>query len=260
MTETSDSGLLAGLDSDEPIRSRFDKPSRPAVSDKALQQVKNAVLYSMVHRPFSMLSRGLTPSDWRIEGFRSRFYRQFNAKTDAVEDALLSAISPNRSKLTDGLVAEMNNFATIGCEPGEASDGSADMLPSDAVSALGDAYFAQSIGDDVLVLQMLAWVCAGEQQSIKDDFPTLYDSLDQRTVNGLSTMLGAWGRTPIEPFTWSDIATTLTALTEGLLIRHAVDPEKVDTKFLGQVAIGVVSSMTRHESEDVEHVRDRLDL
>jgi len=79
-------------------------------------------------------------------------------------------------------------------------------------------------------------------------------------VEGVSTMLEAWGRTPIEPFTWSDIATTFTALTEGFLIRHAVDPEKAPVDLFGKVALGVVASMTKHSSEDVEHVRDRVDL
>lgn len=133
------------------------------------------------------------------------------------------------------------------------------VSPSHVVNALGDAYFTQALNDDVLTLQMLAWVAANEHESMKDNFGVLYDSLDQRTVEGLSAMLEAWGRTPIPPFTWSTIATTLTALTEGLLIRRAVDPEAVPISLLGEVSVGIVAGMTRHKSETIEHPNERLD-
>lgn len=241
---------------DEEIRSRFDDPIKPEATDRARQQVRKAITFSLAHRPFSTLSRGIAPSEWRIDGFRSRFYRQFDAKSDAVLDVLRAAIRPDRSELTDGLVAQMSSVAAASAD-GELEP---DSRPSEVVEALGGAYFSQSMGDDVMTLQMLAWVAAVEQEAIKEDFVTLYDSLDRRTVEGLSAMIESWGREPIEPFTWSDIATTLTALTEGLLLRHNVDPDSVETKMLGEVAMALIASMTRHSSEDVEHVRDRLDL
>lgn len=237
-------------DSGELIRSKYDNPDRPTTTDQAREQVRKAVLYSLTRRPFSTLAKGLSPSDWNLDGFRSRFYRQFEAKQDAVEDTLRAGIQPDRSELTDALTAQMAKFASA------IDDGTAQ--PSDVLLALGDAYFTQSINDDCLSLQMLAWVAAREHTALQDDFINLYSSLDHRTVDGLRAMLEAWGRTPIEPFTWSDIATTLTALTEGLLIRHAVDPDKAPTTLLGQVSIAIVSGMTR-QVDDVEHIRDRID-
>lgn len=255
----SDSELrLTRVGTDEEIRSRFDDPIPPEASDRARHQVLKAITFSLAHRPFSTLSRGIAPSEWRIDGFRSRFYRQFDAKSDAVLEILRAAIRPDRSELTDGLVAQMSDIAakTDDAE-GETDD---ETRPSDFVAALGNAYFSQSVGDDVMTLQMLAWVAAGEHHAIKDDFVALYESLDERAGRGLSAMIESWGREPIEPFTWSSISTTFTALTEGLLLRHAVDPDSVDTTMLGEIAMCLVSSMTRHTSEDVEHVRDRLDL
>lgn len=131
--------------------------------------------------------------------------------------------------------------------------------PSSVINALGDAYFAQALDDDVLTLQMLAWVAAHEHEPIQENFRVLYHSLDQRAGEGLSAMLEGWGRTPIPPYTWSTIATTLTSLTEGLLIRRAVDPEAVPISLLGEISAGIIASMTRHESEAIEHPSERLD-
>lgn len=236
----------------EPIRSKYDNPLRPAISDKAREQVRKAVLYSLIRRPFTTLAKGLDPSAWNLDGFRSRFYREFDAKSDAVDQILRDGLRPERSELTNALTAQMAVFASAVGE-GTATE-------SEAVTALGEAYFSQSVNDDVFALQMLAWVAAREQESLKQDFVSLYHSLDQRTVEGISTMLEAWGRTPIEPFSWSDIATTFTALTEGLSIRHSVDPTKAPIELFSCVAVAIVASMTRHESEDVEHIRDRVDL
>lgn len=234
-----------------PIRSRYDDPSRPEETDNARAQVRKAIVYSLTRRPFTALTRGISPSEWNLDGFRSRFYRQYPAKQDAVEDTLREGIHPNRSELTDALTERMAAYAS-------AVDHGA--LPSDILQALGNAYFAQSINDDVLALQMLAWVAAREHTSLTDDFERLYGSLDKRTVDGLSTMLEGWDRTPIAPFSWSDIATTLTALTEGLLIRHAVNPDAVPVELLGQVATGIVASMTKHASEPIDHIHQRVDL
>ncbi len=237
-----------------PARSSFDKPEKPENEDRARVQVRKAVVYALVHRPFSTLARGLAPSEWRIKGFRAKFYRQYDAKSEAVDDILRSSISPNRSQLTDALTAQMAELgrARTGDEP-------APKL-SEVITGLGEAYFSQCEGDDVLSLQMLAWVAAREQSSLREDFVTLYDSLDNRSVAGLSQLLEAWGRTPIDPFTWSDVATTFTALTEGLLIRRAVDEHGVDMKLFGQVAVAVVAGMTRHSADHTTHVSDKVDL
>ena len=239
-----------------PARSSFDKPEKPETEDRARDQVRKAVVYALVHRPFSTLSRGLAPSEWQIKGFRAKFYRQYEAKSDAVLDILRSAISPHRSELTDELTAEMSK---LGAERTTDDEPIVDRKLSEVVAALGDAYFAQAQGDDVLALQMLAWVAAREQIALHEDFVALYGSLDQRASAGVSGLLEPWGRTPLEPFTWSDIATTFTALTEGLLIRQAVDKERVDMKLFGQVAIAVVAGMTRDSTEEIGHVGERLD-
>lgn len=233
------------------IRSKFDAPPRPSEQDAPGDQIRKAVVYSLTRRPFSTLVKGLAPADWNLSGFRSRFYREYESKQDAVEEALCAGIRPDRSELTDALAQQMAKCAA------DVAEGT--TAPSTVINGLGDAYFTQALNDDVLTLQMLAWVAANEHESMKENFGELYDSLDERAVNGLSVMLEGWGRTPIPPYTWSTIATTLTALTEGLLIRHAVDPEAVPISLLGQVSVGIIATMTKHESETIESPNERLD-
>lgn len=241
-----------------PIRSKFDDPCKPECSDPAREQVRKAVLFQLAKRPFSTLSKGISPADWRIVGFRARFYRQFAAKSDAVEEILRDCVRPDRSELTTALTSEMERLAG---EPSDSSPGCAlkGALPSTAISSLGEAYFSQSVGDDVLGLQMLAWVAARERPDFRSDLCELYESLEQRSEQGLSVLLESWGRTPVDPFSWADIAATFTALTEGLLLRQAVSPDRVDAKLFGQIAIGIVGGMTQASSEELDSICDRVD-
>ena len=154
--------------------------------------------------------------------------------------------------MTDALVETATEFAKT------ADEGT--MLPSEVVEVLGSGYFVSSVDDEGFALQMLAWVAAREHDGIKEDMAALYASLDERTEAGLATLLGAWGRTPIEPFTWVDISKTLTAANEGFVLQHDVDADRAESEFFSAVAIAILAGMTKHESEKVEHVRDRLDL
>ena len=206
----------------------------------------------MANNPFSTLSNGLSPSGWNLEGFRARFYRQFNAKQDAVEEILRVAVRPDRSELTDVLVETATEFAKT------ADEGT--TLPSEVVEILSSGYFVSSVDDEGFALQMLAWVTAREHDGIKEDMAALYASLDERTEAGLEILLTAWGRTPVEPFTWVDIAKTLTAANEGFVLQHDVDSERVAPELVSAVAIAILAGMTKHEAEKVEHVRDRFDL
>ena len=154
--------------------------------------------------------------------------------------------------MTDVLVETATEFAKT------ADEGT--TLPSEVVEILSSGYFVSSVDDEGFALQMLAWVTAREHDGIKEDMAALYASLDERTEAGLEILLTAWGRTPVEPFTWVDIAKTLTAANEGFVLQHDVDSERVAPELVSAVAIAILAGMTKHEAEKVEHVRDRFDL
>ncbi len=80
---------------------------------------------------------------------------------------------------------------------------------------------------------------------------TVGDVLQRLTQTGQSTATDAWqllltssDRTLTDPFDIDRLATALTALFQGLRIRHAVDPEAVDDELFGDVAAALARSIT----------------
>lgn len=70
-------------------------------------------------------------------------------------------------------------------------------------------------------------------------------------------VLAAWGRKIRPDFTLGQVATVLAALAEGLLIRHAVDPDAVPDDLFGRVVtclVPVVTTDQRDRSTTAEYV------
>ena len=100
--------------------------------------------------------------------------------------------------------------------------------------------------------QMLLWSHHGQplQQSV-DGCDTVGDVLQQmmrtrqrEAANGWQTLLSATHRTLAEPFDLDRLATALTALFHGLVIRQAVDPDAVDDELFGDVTAALALSIT----------------
>jgi AcrR family transcriptional regulator len=62
-----------------------------------------------------------------------------------------------------------------------------------------------------------------------------YDARQGQAAAGWDHLLSATGLTLVQPFTTRRIATALTALLQGLMLRHAVDPEAVDDDLYADV-------------------------
>ncbi len=84
-----------------------------------------------------------------------------------------------------------------------------------------------------------------------DGCATVGDVLQRLTQTGQATATDAWrmlltstDRTLNDPFDIDRLATALTALFQGLRIRHAVDPTAVDDELFGDVAAALAMSIT----------------
>ena len=64
------------------------------------------------------------------------------------------------------------------------------------------------------------------------------------SANGWRTLLAATDRTLADPFDLDRVATALTALFHGLVIRHAVDPDAVDDELFGDVTAALAMTIT----------------
>ena len=90
-----------------------------------------------------------------------------------------------------------------------------------------------------------------------DDYGTVADILRQRYRTREDAVAVIWsemyhlvGRAPIEPFTLDRLATAFTALFQGLVLRHAVEPEAVDDDLFPDLVSVLVSSLSQPQGAD----------
>ena len=122
-------------------------------------------------------------------------------------------------------------------------------------SALLDTWQVHSTDDGIrtqIRLQMAVWAHHAQALDTPDEeTSTVADVLRQNyrvrhvdAVRGWQHLLSLTGRTFIEPFTLDQVAVALTALFEGLLIRHQLDPDVVDDGLFGDVSAAVATALT----------------
>lgn len=71
-----------------------------------------------------------------------------------------------------------------------------------------------------------------------------YKVSERRSSRSWSNALKRSGRQLLNPFDMPKVATAITALYEGLLLRSAVDPEAVDPNLFADVSAAIVNSLT----------------
>ena len=84
----------------------------------------------------------------------------------------------------------------------------------------------------------------GEFVSVGDILRQSYDARDDAAAGGWEQLLHLTGRTLVEPFTIHQISQVMTALFEGLRVRHDLDPESIDDELFGNVGAALASAMT----------------
>jgi AcrR family transcriptional regulator len=142
---------------------------------------------------------------------------------------------------------------------------------------LMDSWQLQTTDPDISAVfrgQMLLY--AHHDQPLLDPTPELPDvgSVLRRTfrirqedaARGWNDLLDRTGLTLVEPFTSGRMATALTALSLGLLVRQAVDPGAVDDDLFAEVATTLTAAVTqprsagRRRASDVTAPADEADL
>jgi AcrR family transcriptional regulator len=78
-----------------------------------------------------------------------------------------------------------------------------------------------------------------------------YAELERASVRGWRHLLERTGRTVVEPFTVELLATTLTAVLDGLRIRHDVDPDSVPDELFGEVSAAITAVVTAPRGQRV---------
>jgi AcrR family transcriptional regulator len=83
-----------------------------------------------------------------------------------------------------------------------------------------------------------------EATTVRDVLSESYRIRHDQAVEGWKRLLEMTGRTFIEPFDVDRIAIALTAMFEGLLARHQIDPDVVDDGLFADVAATLATALT----------------
>ncbi|KXO89230.1 hypothetical protein [Tsukamurella pseudospumae] len=130
-----------------------------------------------------------------------------------------------------------------------------DVTVRDARRIIRESATADFSADDgETVRSLLAVVLGRSDAAIAGELLGSYERSDALRLRAYDRILGAHGATVRRPFTVAQLATVLTALREGLLIRRLVDPEAVPDSLYGEtaLAIAIAALDTRHRHQHID--------
>lgn len=84
----------------------------------------------------------------------------------------------------------------------------------------------------------------GDMTTVGDVLRTSYRIRHDQAVRGWARLLEMTGRTFVAPFDIDRIAIALTALFEGLLLRHQFDPEAADDELFSDISAALATALT----------------
>jgi len=202
---------------------------------KPQEQVVAAAVIQLTQTPFELVCKGLNTSRFEelLPGLRSKVARQFGSSEGLILEVLGRSVAPDRTELTTSLVDGIAIAMMCG-----------DSTHEEVLQELGAAYFDAMCDDPLYTLQVYAWLAAHDNRELRRDLVALYGSLDSCLTTLLERFVQSWGRTMSDGVTIEDLAVAVTALTEGLAARAAVDPDAVPSELFGTLVARLVHGMT----------------
>jgi AcrR family transcriptional regulator len=92
-------------------------------------------------------------------------------------------------------------------------------------------------------------ISTGTARTGADLLADLYRELLDATVPHYRRLIIGMGREMLPPFTPEDLSVALTALVEGLHVRHCVDPEHTSAELFGDLVLALLLGTTRPRTE-----------
>lgn len=126
--------------------------------------------------------------------------------------------------------------------------GITDADPAETIRLLCTAYVDEVQKSDIAEVQIALWA-ARSDADVTAGLRTLYDHLDRIVADLVDGLLAHWGRSMRPPLTSQDLATIVTAVVEGTLIRQRVFPESSTNELLGTLLLAILPTMTQHDKE-----------
>ncbi|SDI30998.1 DNA-binding transcriptional regulator, AcrR family [Actinokineospora alba] len=192
-----------------------------------------------------VLSRGLNVAEIaeRAGVSEKTFFATFGDKGRYVDELLASLVeAPERvtRSLTD--MVEKSFIQTKGD-------------PRQTIRAVCAWDFQQVRQDPATLAQLATLVLAREHRGAMKKLRQAYAAYDDAGMKAYQAILARWGASLRAPFTAESMAVSLTALVEGLAVRHLADPTAVPDHLFGDVVVALIGSIV-DTGQNHEHIDD----
>lgn len=161
---------------------------------------------------------------------------------------------PSAEAYVDDLVAHIFRSGLLPESVDEVTKGLAALArdPSDSVTAIEAicrADFLHLAQDPNLGVEMLLRAQLHDEQ-IADGLRAFYRATDEISRKSYEAVAAAWDREPRPPLDYPGIVVILTAVLEGLALRHLVDPEHVPPERFGEAVLALLPVVFRAPGDD----------
>lgn len=166
---------------------------------------------------------------------------------------------PSAEAYLDDLIAHIFRSGILPENLDEVTDGLDTLAedPSDSVTAIAAicrANFLRIVQDPYLRVEMLLRAQLDDEQ-ITDGLRSFYREIDEISQKSCEAVASVWDQEPRPPLDYASIVVILTAVLEGLALRHLVDPERVPPERFGEAVLALLPVVLRDPGDD-RHLRD----
>ncbi len=159
------------------------------------------------------------------------------ARRRLVTQLVHETCDPRRSFSTSELGAQMVSIVAPAAASGDVSF-------EEAIRRYATDQYREVLDDDIHRLQSLVWALGQHDDDVCDAFRTLYAAWGETVAGGVVAVLEGCGRRLRPPLTSELVATSMTALIEGLATRARVDPAAVPNELFGELVIGLLHGLS----------------
>ncbi|GAA3464166.1 TetR/AcrR family transcriptional regulator [Saccharothrix longispora] len=201
----------------------------------------------LVEDGFKVLNRGLNVAEIaaRAEVSEKTFFATFGDKGRYVEELLVRFNRPPAPRA--GTVVDVVEQALAETK-GD---------PRRLLRTVSTWNYELLRADPATLMQLATVVLGRGHQGAMRRLRQTYAAYDQAGVRVYRSMLARWSASLRAPFTPEQLAVVLTALVEGLFLRHLADPDAVPDTLLGDTVVALVGALLDPE-QGHGHVDDAI--
>jgi hypothetical protein len=206
----------------------------------ARRRYVHAAARTMLEQGLDLIARGIDVDGGVIaHAGRSRtaFYETFrghDSRRQLVDALVGEVLDPARSTTTNELRDQLTDVVA----PSAACDAEA------LIHRYATDQFHEVLDDDIARLQLAVWALGQCDDEVAGRFREIYGVWVGEVADGVEAILRGHRLALRDPFTPALLATVLTALIEGLVVRARVDPDAVPMTLFADTVCALVRSVT----------------